>query len=129
MGVASGCGCKEVYRFPHITYPYSSCICSFLQQHPTFCSFLKMLYIYIYTVYRVSYRGGGALGYPPPRSSFPPPKNFISHYTPHTSNTLMDDNILGWWPPHLATTQNASESTSENVKIKNFLGGHAPRPP
>ena len=20
MGVASGCGCKEVYRFPHITY-------------------------------------------------------------------------------------------------------------
>ena len=26
MGVASGCGCKEVYRFPHITYPYSSCI-------------------------------------------------------------------------------------------------------
>ena len=21
MGVASGCGCKEVYRFPHITYP------------------------------------------------------------------------------------------------------------
>ena len=30
MGVVSGCGCKEVYRFPHITYPYSSCICSFL---------------------------------------------------------------------------------------------------
>ena len=27
--VSSGCGCKEVYRFPHITYPYSSCICSF----------------------------------------------------------------------------------------------------
>ena len=38
MGVASGCGCKEVYRFPHSTYPYSSCICSFLQQHPYFCS-------------------------------------------------------------------------------------------
>ena len=36
MGVASGCGCKEVYRFPHTTYPYSSCICSFLQQHPYF---------------------------------------------------------------------------------------------
>ena len=26
MGVATGCGCKEVYRFPHTTYPYSSCI-------------------------------------------------------------------------------------------------------
>ena len=36
VGVASGCGCKEVYRFPHTTYPYSSCICSFLQQHPNF---------------------------------------------------------------------------------------------
>ena len=34
MGVATGCGCKEVYRFPHTTYPYSFCICSFLQQHP-----------------------------------------------------------------------------------------------
>ena len=32
MGVASGCDCKEVYRFPHITYPYSH----FLQQHPYF---------------------------------------------------------------------------------------------
>ena len=20
------CGCKEVYKFPHTTYPYSSCI-------------------------------------------------------------------------------------------------------
>ena len=32
MGVATGCGCKEVYTFPHFTYPYSSCICFFLQQ-------------------------------------------------------------------------------------------------
>ena len=31
MGVASGRGCKEVYRFPRITYPHSSCICSFWQ--------------------------------------------------------------------------------------------------
>ena len=54
MGVASGCGEQEVgvasgsgwnlwvwllgvvVRFPHTTYPYSSCICSFLQQHPYF---------------------------------------------------------------------------------------------
>ena len=39
MGVTSGCGCKEVYRFHHITYSYSSCICSFLQQHPYFLFF------------------------------------------------------------------------------------------
>ena len=59
MGVATGCGEQEagvargsgwnlwvwllgvvvrryIYRFPHTTYPYSSCICSFLQQHPYF---------------------------------------------------------------------------------------------
>ena len=28
-----------------------------------------------YNTCRVSYRGGGKLGFPPPRSSFPPPKN------------------------------------------------------
>ena len=27
--MASGCGYKEIYIFPHTTYPYSSCICSF----------------------------------------------------------------------------------------------------
>ena len=37
IGVVSGCCCKEAYRFPHnITYPYSTCISSFLQQHPYF---------------------------------------------------------------------------------------------
>ena len=29
MGVATGCRCKEIYRLPHTTYPYSSCIRSF----------------------------------------------------------------------------------------------------
>ena len=32
----AGCGFKEIYRFPHTTYPYSFCICTFLQQHPNF---------------------------------------------------------------------------------------------
>ena len=41
MGVTTGCGCKEVYRLPHTTYPYSSCICSFLQQHPYFLFITK----------------------------------------------------------------------------------------
>ena len=39
-----GCGCKEVYRFPHTTYPYSSCICSFLQQQPYFLFNLKKMF-------------------------------------------------------------------------------------
>ena len=50
MDVASGStwnlwvwlvGCKEVCRFPHISYPYSSCICFFCSSIPTFCSFFK----------------------------------------------------------------------------------------
>ena len=38
MGVATGCGCKEVYIdfLIYTTYPYSFCICYFLQQHPYF---------------------------------------------------------------------------------------------
>ena len=44
MGVASVCGCKEVYKFPHITYPYSSCICSFLPQHAYFLLFYFIFY-------------------------------------------------------------------------------------
>ena len=52
MGVATGCGFKEIYRFPHTTYPYSSCICTFLQQHPYFFVHLKKMFfvLYIYIV-------------------------------------------------------------------------------
>ena len=50
MGVASGCGCKVVYRFPHITYSYSSCICSFLEQHPYFLLiFLNVFRSFVYS--------------------------------------------------------------------------------
>ena len=58
--MSSGCGCKEVYRFPHITYPYSSCICYFLQQHPYFLFIFKNVFrslvstgnIVLYSKYR-----------------------------------------------------------------------------
>ena len=46
MGVATGCGFKDIYRFPHTTYHYSSCICTFLQQHPYF--FVHFVNVYIY---------------------------------------------------------------------------------
>ena len=45
--MSSGCGCKELYRFPHITYPYSSCILSFLQQHPDFLFIFKMFFVLV----------------------------------------------------------------------------------
>ena len=48
MGVATGCGCKEVYRFPHTIYPYSSCICSFLQQHPYFLLIFCFSFLFQY---------------------------------------------------------------------------------
>ena len=41
-----GCGCKEVYRFPHITYPVSALFCSSIS---TFCSF--------FNVFRSLYKG------------------------------------------------------------------------
>ena len=41
-GCGYWCGCKEVYRFTHTTYPYSSCVCSFLQQHPYFLFFFYL---------------------------------------------------------------------------------------
>ena len=57
MGVASGCDCKEVhvYRFPHITYPYSSCIFFFLQQCPTFCSFKKMFFVLVPVLFVIKF--------------------------------------------------------------------------
>ena len=49
-----GCGEQEagvasvhVYRFPHTTYPYSSCICSFFQHHPYFLLIKKMFFLSI----------------------------------------------------------------------------------
>ena len=42
MGVATGCGCKEVYRFPHTTNSYSSFFFFFLQHHPNFLFFLNV---------------------------------------------------------------------------------------
>ena len=44
IGVASGYGCKDVYRFPHITYPYSSRICSFCSSIPTFLVIFKNVF-------------------------------------------------------------------------------------
>ena len=46
MGVVSGCGCKEVYRFRHNTStPVVSVI--FCSSIPTFCSFFEMFFYII----------------------------------------------------------------------------------
>ena len=57
-GVASGSGWNlrvwllgvvvRRYRFPHTTYPYSSCICSFLQQHPYFLFIKKKSFSFLF---------------------------------------------------------------------------------
>ena len=47
MGVATGCCCKQSYRFPHTTYPYSPCICSILQQHPYFLFIFLMFFVLV----------------------------------------------------------------------------------
>ena len=54
MGMATGCGCKEVYRYPHSTYPplVSVLFCSNI---PTFCSFLKMFFILVPVLFVIFY--------------------------------------------------------------------------
>ena len=48
MGVATGCGFKEIYRFPHTTYPYSSCICTFCSSILTFLFiFFKIFFVLV----------------------------------------------------------------------------------
>ena len=42
MGVASGCGCKEVYRFPHITIPTPLVSVLFCSSIPTLFIFLNV---------------------------------------------------------------------------------------
>ena len=44
MGVATGCGCKEVYRFPHTTYPTPLVSVLFYSSIPTFCSLKKNVF-------------------------------------------------------------------------------------
>ena len=46
--MSSGCGCKEIYRFPHITYTYILLLyVLFLQQHPNFLFFKKNVFVLI----------------------------------------------------------------------------------
>ena len=48
--MVSGC-CKEVYRYPHITYPYSICISSFFAAESLLlCSFLNV-FVLVYVIF------------------------------------------------------------------------------
>ena len=48
MGMTSGCGCKKVYRFPHMNIPTPLVyICSFLQQHSYFLFILKRFFVLV----------------------------------------------------------------------------------
>ena len=53
MGVATGCRCKEVYRFPHTTYPYSSCICSFFAAASLLFVHLKKCFSFLFQYFFV----------------------------------------------------------------------------
>ena len=52
IGVVSECCYKEVYRYPHNnTYPYSTCIGSFLQQHPYFFIHFKNVFSFLFILF------------------------------------------------------------------------------
>ena len=45
MGVATGCGLKEIYRFPHTTYPYTPLVSVlFCSSIPTFLFIFKNVF-------------------------------------------------------------------------------------
>ena len=44
VGGIYGCGCKEVYRFPHTTYLFSVL---FYSSIPNICSFKKMFFLLV----------------------------------------------------------------------------------
>ena len=46
--MSSGCGCKEVYRFPHILIPTPLVSALFCSSIPTFCSLKKKFFV-LYT--------------------------------------------------------------------------------
>ena len=52
-GVVSGCRCKEVCGdfLIIITYPYSTCISSFLQQNPYFFVHFLMFFVLVYVIF------------------------------------------------------------------------------
>ena len=47
MGLASGCCCKEVYRFLRTTYPTPLVSVLFCSNIPTFSSFFVMFFIVV----------------------------------------------------------------------------------
>ena len=52
VGGIYGCGCKEVYRFPHTTYPYSLVSVLFYSSILNFCSFF-MFFVLLYIRYNI----------------------------------------------------------------------------
>ena len=55
--MATGCGCKEVYRFPHSTYPYSSSILFILLNVFLSCSsILFVIKFYVLNNFFTQYR-------------------------------------------------------------------------
>ena len=49
MGVATGCGLKEIYRFPHTTYPYTPLVSVlFCSSIPTFLFIFKNVFRSLY---------------------------------------------------------------------------------
>ena len=82
MGVATGCGCKEAYRFPHTTYPTPLVSVLFCSSIPTFCS-LFFLSIHQSGTARPPIKHGGNTVRPPIKhggnTARPPYKTWWKH--------------------------------------------------
>ena len=59
IGVASGCCCKEVYRYPHNNFPYSPCISSFFDSSIPTCLFIFKMFFGLVYVFFLQYISKG----------------------------------------------------------------------
>ena len=56
MGVATGCGCKEVYRFPHSILILIPLVSVFVYSSiPNFCSLKKMFFVLVPVLFVITF--------------------------------------------------------------------------
>ena len=78
---------------------------------------------------RVSYRGGGALGYPPPRSSFPPPRISYHNVIMNQIENCTSINASGVVATTSCNYPKCIRINLRECKDQKFSGGACPQTP
>ena len=98
MGVATGCGCKEVYRFPHTLIPTPLISGFFCSNIPTFCSFLKTFFVLVSVLFVIKF-------------------NVLNNFLAQYKHTYRDDTGVPWQPYEGCTYCFIHEEAHTNVRF------------